>query len=522
MEMENSTESVKKYARMVTGAFLLFIMVIFPFYVPEGYVEIGVHKFLFFKAVGLVCLGLLAPAAVWLLILEVKNLRSKKGRVRLSITDISLLLYGTAVLASYICTEWKDDALWGAEGWYMGMLTQFIFIAAYFAVSRFVINAKMWYMVGIGVSAVVFLLGLLNRFSVYPLALQGAEPGYISTLGNINWFCSYWIVLFPIGIVAYWSGFGDTLLKKTGFILYLLLGFMTGVAQGSSSGFLALGTVSSVLFFLSFGSGEKLLKWLELVICFAVSILILSVLKNQFPERYNYQNAIGEFLTKYSVGFAVFAFSVVCYAVLHFLFKKRKINGKSLRMIRNAAAVFTVLLLMGIFLLICFYSKNPESAGDSQIAEQFIIDSDWGNGRGVTWYAGAKGFATMSFVQKLVGIGPDCFYHYVYEVEEIAVKLYEVFGTARLTNAHNEWLTVLVNTGLFGLLTYAAAFGSAVFRLIKLGKSKEILWISAVCLISYTVHNMVSFQQVICTPQIFILMGIGESLLRSANYAENG
>lgn len=190
-------------------------------------------------------------------------------------------------------------------------------------------------------------------------------------------------------------------------------------------------------------------------------------------------------------------------------------------MIRNAVTILMVFLLAGIFLLTYFYSNNPESAGHSQMAEQFILDSDWGNGRGVTWYAGAKGFAAMSFAQKLVGIGPDCFYHYVYEVDEIAMKLYEVFGEARLTNAHNEWLTVLVNTGLFGLLTYAAAFCSAVFRLLKAGKRREILLISAVCLISYIVHNMVSFQQVICTPLIFILMGIGEGMLRSTNYMEN-
>lgn len=519
--MEKTTEFVKKYAQMVTGAFLLLIIVVFPFYVPEGYVEIGVHKFLFFKAAGLVCLGLLAPAAVWLLIFELKNFKLKKGKVRLSATDVSLLLYGAAVLVSHICTEWRADALWGAEGWYMGTITQLMFIAVYFAVSRFVANGKTWYMVGVGVSAVVFLLGLLNRFSVYPLALQGAEPGYISTLGNINWFCSYWMVLFPVGIVAYWNGFGDTLPKKAGIVLYLWLGFMTGMAQGSSSGFLALGAVGFVLFFLSFKSGERLLKWMELVICFAVSALTLSVLKNQFPGNYNYRNAIGEFLTKYSVGFLLFAFSVVCYAVLHFLIKKKKIKGKGLLMIRNAVTILMVFLLAGIFLLTYFYSNNPESAGHSQMAEQFILDSDWGNGRGVTWYAGAKGFAAMSFAQKLVGIGPDCFYHYVYEVDEIAMKLYEVFGEARLTNAHNEWLTVLVNTGLFGLLTYAAAFCSAVFRLLKAGKRREILLISAVCLISYIVHNMVSFQQVICTPLIFILMGIGEGMLRSTNYMEN-
>ena len=33
-------------------------------------------------------------------------------------------------------------------------------------------------------------------------------------------------------------------------------------------------------------------------------------------------------------------------------------------------------------------------------------------------------------------------------------------------------------------------------------------------LLAYTVHNMVSFQQILSTPYIFIVLGIGEGLAR--------
>lgn len=509
-----TTESiVENYAQMVTCVFLLLIIVIFPFYAPQGYVEIGSHKFHFFKTVGLVCFGLLLPAYGYRIRTKIKN----GNGIRMSVTDKALLLYGGAVLLSFLCSDWKKEALWGTEGWYMGTLTQLMFVACYFAVSRFVRRVKVWYGIFISVSSVVFLHGILNRFSIYPVQLEGANPGFISTLGNINWFCSYWMLVFPIGLVFYWSGIGKTVLQKAALICFALLGFMTGIVQGSSSGFLALAVMAFVLFLLSFEEEEKLLKWLELFLLFAVSTLLTSVLKGWFPENFNYQNTIEEILTEYATGLLLLTAAVICYAIMHYLLKIKKFNIRKFLPFRNSVVVLFLLVFAIVFILVISYCVHPENAGDSTIAEHFVIDEDWGNGRGTTWMAGIQAFVSMPIEKKVIGVGPDCFYLFVYSKWELAVKLYQVFGDARLTNAHNEWLTILINTGVCGLLSYAAVFVTSIFRQIKAGKKQALLLVSAVCMITYTIHNMVSFQQVICTPIAFILLGMGENLIRKNN-----
>ena len=502
---------VGNYAKIITYAFLLLIIIVFPFYAPHGYEGIGTSKFYFFRAAGLVCFGLLAPAAVFLIFRQVK----KGDSVRLSITDKALLLYGGAVLLSFLCSDWKKNALWGIDGWYMGALTQLMFIAIYFAVSRFIQRSEVWYVLFMVVSSGVFLHGLLNRFSFYPVQMKGANPGFISSLGNINWFCGYWMLVFPIGLVFYWSGLGNTILKKTGLILYTILGFMIGIVQGSNSGFLALGTVFFVLFLLSFEKEDKILKWLELVVLFAVSILLISILKGWFPGRLNYQNTIEEILTKYTVGFGIFVIAVISYSILHYLLRKKNLEVKKLLPVRNGVAVFAVLVIIIMFLLVLYYNVRQETAGTSKLAQVFLIDADWGNGRGTTWKAGVQAFVSMPFRKKIIGVGPDCFYEYAYSNWDIAVMLYNVFGDARLTNTHNEWLTLLVNVGVCGLLFYVTAFMSSVFRQLKAGKKQELLLVSAVCILTYVVHNMVSFQQVISTPIAFILLGMGENLIRN-------
>lgn len=510
--LERIRNIANKYMKVVICAYLLLMICIFPFYAPQGYVEIGINKYKFFRVTGILCAALICPAVITLCVYYIKA----KEKIKLSLTDKVVLFYGLAVVLSFICSDWKEDAFWGTDGWYMGLVSQLMFVIIYFTVSRFSENIKKWYWVFLAVSSIVFLLGLCNRFSIYPIEMEGSNPGFISTLGNINWFCSYWIIAFPIGIVLYWIGEGDVRWKKITLISYLILGYMTGTVQGSNSGFLALGAVLLVLFFLSFNSNEKLLRWLELGIFFAVSLLILSIIQGIFPESLNYENTIETWLTKYIVVFCILAVIALLYAAAYYWFCKKEKSVENIRWIQKSVAVVLMIAVFAVGVCTVYYNFFNSADETSRMAAAFTLNDEWGNGRGATWRAGAEAFATMPVLNKIVGIGPDCFYLYAYNNWDISVRLYNIFGDARLTNAHNEWLTILVNMGILGFLSYAAIFLTAIFRQTKEGRKREILLISAVCIISYTVHNMVSFQQVICTPIIFILLGFGEKMLRNS------
>jgi len=506
--LEKLNRIAQNYIRIVLYAYLLLLIVVFPFYAPQGYVEIGVSKYNFFKVSGILCMVIALPAIVILLAYYIKA----KKTITLSLTDKAMLSYGLAVLLSFACTEWKKEAVWGAEGWYMGLFSQLMFLAIYFAVSRFTENVRVWYRIFLAVSFVVFLHGILNCFSVYPVEMEGSIPGFISTLGNINWFCSYWMVVFPIGLVLYWIGEGDTVWKRILLAIYVITGLATGIVQGSSSAFLALGAMFLTLFLLSFESSEKLLRWIELGIFFSISLLLLSVIQSIFPEALNYENAIEKWLTKYMVAFCLFSLMVIFYAAAHYLFKKREMQIERIGFIRKAVVILLLIAVMMIVILTVYYNFFYHGNTDSKTAQIFVISEEWGNGRGTTWRTGIEAFAAMPIWNKVVGIGPDCFCLFAYGQMDIAERLYRIFGNARLTNAHNEWLTVLVNTGILGMLSYAAVFLTSIYRQIKKGRKKDILLVCAVCMVSYTVHNMISFQQVICTPVMFVLIGLGENL----------
>ena len=120
----------------------------------------------------------------------------------------------------------------------------------------------------------------------------------------------------------------------------------------------------------------------------------------------------------------------------------------------------------------------------------------------------------MDTLHKLVGIGPDCFADYIYDVPELAERMVDRFYDLRLTNAHNEWLTMLVNTGALGFFCYVGIFATAFTRYLRRADEQPLLYVCAVVLLAYTVHNMVSFQQILHTPYVFVVLGIGEGVAR--------
>jgi O-antigen ligase len=121
------------------------------------------------------------------------------------------------------------------------------------------------------------------------------------------------------------------------------------------------------------------------------------------------------------------------------------------------------------------------------------------------WYADT--------LHKILGVGPDCFWFHAAENEELSLAIWRAFGESRLTNAHCEILTILVNTGIVGVAAFLFLVIS-FFRVFapKLKENPKYLMF-VLPMVMYLSNNMISFQQLMNTPLLFALMGTGASAL---------
>lgn len=516
----------KDVCQGIVMAYFLVMAAIYPFYAPGGYMRIGEVKYEFFRNVSLITLAVLAG----MLLLSVFLRRGQgwifKAYKGLSATDWFVYGYCVMVMLSYLWSPYKEDALWGMEGWYMGVVTQMIFVLVYFFFSRYFHCHPVWTGIWMTAAAAVFVLGVCNRYSVYPIEMAGQETTFISTLGNINWFCGYWSVTAPLGIVLYWCCERRGVRLAAG--IYSVIAMLTGVVQGSNSAYLVFIFVFLTLLFLSFASNQKLYRFLELCMMFAMSCLLGWGLTHVPGLTYNYQlytadsSRITMVLLAGDVALCIFAAAAGCYIVFRMLDHFGRFHIERHRWWWVIVTVIVILFVgRGVFFLmldseILVVREVPFTMErDSYMVIMF--DEDWGNGRGATWNCGIAAYQSMDIVHKAIGIGPDCFADYVYDVPELAEKLADQFTNLRLTNAHNEQITMLVNTGVLGWLCYMGIFVTALIRYLKKASGEPALYLYAISMLAYLVHNMVSFQQVLSTPYVFMVIGIGEKIWREKN-----
>ena len=500
-----------KAGNLIVTLYFLALIIIFPLYNTGSYSQIGIQKYELFRNIGVSITIVMILITTELLFLKRKNISIKT----LSVTDWFMGGYCISVLVSYIFTHFKEEALWGADGWYMGLITQLLFIGIYFLFSRYFIWNDRWMYVIYISSGLVFLLGILDRYSVYLIHMEGQTPGFISTIGNINWFCGYWAVICPFGIMFYWIS--NIKWQQTTAGIYITICFIAGIVQGSSSAYLVFAGIFVFLFSLSFQENKKMDKFIQLCILFTASCQMARLFRYLPHFEINYENELSRLLTSTNLTLYAGMMFAVVYLFFRYQIKKKNYDIRQHKKIRNIVLIMitAIAVIYTVLLIANTYMENG-IFGLSDIS--FLrFNDEWASFRGATWSIGVKTYKHMPLLNKITGIGPDCFACYAYSIEELANHMNALFGNARLTNVHNEWITILINQGMLGLICFIGVFLSAFLRFMKKSWLQSALYLCAASILLYTLHNMVSFEQVMNTPFAFMILGIGESLCRDLN-----
>ena len=165
-------------------------------------------------------------------------------------------------------------------------------------------------------------------------------------------------------------------------------------------------------------------------------------------------------------------------AFFYLLDKKGKYATNVMVVIRN---IFYGLVAAGVLfgiLILVLSAKGKLSGVLLTISEKipYLAWGDqWGNGRGFTWSITGKMIMEMNPFHKLFGVGPDHFAGYAYSLYE--EELNWKWGNNVLTNAHNEWVNMIVDYGFLGAAAYIGFFLSALVRFVKTAKTVRCFYV---------------------------------------------
>lgn len=566
---------------ILISIYMLLIIVVMPFYNEDGYSHIGTDKATFFRKVGSYSWKIVLPVFALLVIVRVvvyvtdsnTELTGSKSTVRKHAsqavkqetsqqsqakgkhlwdwlhshaTECFAAVYGISLLLSYACTEYKDQALRGANGWYMGLLPQLLLLGSFFFIAFFWKPKKWLAGLFLPVSAVVFVLGVLNRFGVYPIDMKVDNWGFISTIGNINWYCGYLVAVFFGGYYLLWqsrttvenrseagtgagngksAGPGNNTAQgrraafgKAALVVYLMIGYASLVTQGSESGLFALAVVCVTTFCLSAKDGNAMRMFWANAVILSLTCTILWVIRILFPGHMTFTDPLGDILIYTPFPAVTLVLSVGILMGISYLLRKNRYSVKTAAILAKIALAGSIACVIAVIGLIAYNTLHPGSIGSLSEIPFFTFNDSWGSSRGVIWTGSLDCFEKQNFLHKLIGVGPDCMSAYLYDSAhaDVVAAIKEHYGTLTLTNAHNEWLTILVDTGILGCIGFVGMMVSAMVRFLK-QKQSLIAGACGLCLLAYTANNMFSFQQSMNTATIFVVLGIGMAFARKRN-----
>ena len=567
-----------EFLGLLCNLYLVALLVALPLYTGKGYWSLGDTKYMLFKNLSLLCLGIWLAAAlsmgIWRAAKRAGSRSAGAGRRREpGMVDAAVASYGICVLLSALRSEYGGLAWTGYEGWYMGAVSQLLFVGIYFFVSRQYDGARWPLYLGEAALGLVTLFGLLHRLGIDPLRLLVHwNPGdweyshMLSTLGNINWLCGYYSVVLALPAAHFlleprpWA---RLLLYVEAVAAFVLLG-----VQGSQGGLLILAVCAAGCFVLGRRRAEVLTRLWALLAGFFLCMPLMELGMELRKER---AAVVADGNVFWNVAWYVWAIAgVVCLGACLLSAKRRHAPGERRsakgghapgergsakggqvpeertsgkkghvrgsrgprRQGKKALIAAAAVCLAGCL-----------AAALLILASRGIGDG-FGSGRGFLWRIALEGFAQGDMKDKLLGAGPDCYGVAVFGRLGTGSDVWkgEHWEGAVFTNAHNEVLSQLCNVGILGTVSYLAIFLTGLWRygrgsaerrrsLVQSrggGPGKDggalafpadsdvcCLWAGVLAIAMYGAHSLISFQQVLNTPLLFLVLGVCEQRMRA-------
>lgn len=502
--------------------YLIFMMTAVPLYMKDGYDGIGEAKYRLYTA-GTIIFVVMAGTIILISVSKSYITGNAVRSGKTSLCDVMMVLFTLLAVISYIISPVTGKSLTGEAGWHMGLLTQLLMSAVYFIISfggaaleehKKLIRSA--FIISGAVMTIISVIIIMNRFGFVLPGTEGCESSFISTIGNNDWYVGFWSVTSPFVIIACVIGADNE--KMTGkMILYaeVFASFLSAFLQGSESVLLSLAAVLVFLLLISADRSEyakETVTVLYIALGAAAAVRLLAFL---LPLKLNYYGTVTVFLSRTMIATDAFIIVTVIMTAAYLIFHIRA-NETAGRVLGRYGIYIAALMCSAAVICAVLIAVNTMTGGIRPVAGRsfFTFDDDWGNSRGFIWKNSWEAFCNGTPVRKMFGSGPDGFAGYMYGRCDTAQRLYERFGNARLTNAHNTFITMLIDNGIIGTSVFILFILSLIRDCCSSRRSSKVIYICIASVTGYISCNMAGFQNVLNTPYAYIVMGIMSCAIR--------
>lgn len=499
--------------------FLLAIVFIFPLAMgAKKYGDITHYKNSVFYV--LAALGL--SSVIVAMIVKVISTPADKFKVELpkfNLSDYAVLLYWGFLLISTLLSPYKEIAFNGQGVRNDGFIIQSFYVAVYFLISHLLRLRKYDLNVYCFGGTIVSLLVMFHFFGVDLLNTGFSKPNWESGLlfmgpmGNIN-LTSYFVTVALVLAAGIYITRQQLSFDRYGAITLSCFAVMlwAELNLNTDAGIVALGVVLLAAMPLMLLSMERVGRYLAVVstalgvTAFNRLIVETLILEEDFGMT-GWLMIIGAILS------AVLSAFICCKLNDSRIeaIKQKLDNALTRRRLLIASVTVDALAVLGV-LIASFIAAGSKKSGVlyefGQILYHGNFSDKFGHNRMFTWKR------TLKLVGRnpVFGSGPDTFCTVFNEAYGEESK--EFFGGRNLDKAHNEYLQLLICSGVTGLGAFLAFIGGLIAKAYRRATDNPLAACCGAAVIAYSVHAFFGYSLPINSPLMWVMFGLTGASLR--------
>lgn len=425
-----------------------------------------------------------------------------------SISDYAMLAFLICCTLSTVFSKYPKESFIGQFGRENGLLIYILYFFAYFLISRGFKYKNSIFGVLLLTGSCMFLMAILQHlgfdiFGFYQRIAANQQSSYLSTIGNINFFSSFVVLVMPISTCLYFLCKNKTL--RIIYYIAMLLSFCGLIVANSDTGILGLAALFMLLLFYCWKDTGTLKRCCEIMIAFLFSVKLLNFLVALRPSQSHEFRGIYKMIVNSNWVNILLILAVCIWLFLYFILKKQISTVKLLKILKYSVFLFLCSTVTFFFLNFIWFTFIDTKTDIGELSSYLRFNYNWGSHRGEIWFAGISAFGHFNIFQKLFGYGMDMFSPIISN---------ETLYGYRVDTAHNEFLEYLLTTGVCGLLSYLVFTFSQVIKCFKNLSQEPILFVLVASVICYLAQSVGNFATTMVTPLFIIIIAIAESINR--------
>ncbi len=486
---------------------LILSLIIYPLIFTNLYTNLIATKYISFMIIAIVMFYSYTITTVYNNIEKNKTFKPSPKDVwlNLSLTDICVLLYLVATTISVIISEYKVEAFSGSCSNNMGLIYVCGLVMVYFSISRkvrmgrFLLHASSIGFVLLVIFALIQFMGV-DLFDLFKSIKWDVATNYISFLGNANIYSSYLCLMTPVFMCS--ALLSDNIKFRLYYYCISFIGFLGLFSANSDGGYAGFFVAFLVLLFIAAGYKERIIRFFYIGFLYCIASICFSIIRNVFIDEARSISDLTRFMTYgyfTKIALIIFLALIFVFSYVNFSFK-HQINIRKL--IRIIISIFIL-----SFLFVLFYINIINPKASLGFLDSYLKFSDnWGTGRGYVWKWSMNIFKNAPTKNKIFGYG----------MGTCGIELLKNYGDIMknnlgyfFTNSHNEYLEILINSGVFGLSTYVLVILTTIIRNFKNKNNYGIIF--SLGIIAYCIQSFFIVMQPIVHPMLFVFIGLANT-----------